>query len=135
MSKSKPTTAERRVMALLREAALSDPNSKCACCNEPITIENISVDHIRPKCLGYLITESENHQILCRKCNEEKGMLSIDYKTKTLIIEPYMFGLDQTKLENLLIRGDITKHEISRKVRRIHIHSVRSRLKQKFIVK
>lgn len=73
---------------------------KGKCCINCGSWENLSVDHIRPKSLGY--TFRENRQVLCEKCNRKKGILSIDYSTRTLILEPFVFSLSrEERLEYL----------------------------------
>lgn len=62
----------------------------CSCCG---STDNLTIDHIIPEVMGGDLSE-ENRQILCYRCNQlEKGLLPIDYRTKTFIFTPGMFAL------------------------------------------
>lgn len=49
---------------------------KCMCCG---CTRNLTLDHIRPIAMGGE-TVLENLQILCYRCNREKGCQVIDYR-------------------------------------------------------
>lgn len=50
----------------------SDEKKKCTHCNEPLTWENFTIDHIKPHSLGGKASLS-NAQLMCRSCNSKKG--------------------------------------------------------------
>ncbi len=70
-----------------------------SCCNCGAK-ENLEIDHVIPKALGGTLTY---RQVLCSTCNTQKGILPIDYKTKTIIIHPFMFGLNIQQLRSMLV--------------------------------
>jgi hypothetical protein len=70
---------------------------ECKCCGSK---ENLSWDHIRPKVFGNTLAKN-NRQILCKKCNWSKGVLSINYNTKTFILEPWILKLEDKDMKSL----------------------------------
>jgi hypothetical protein len=69
---------------------------RCECCG---TRNNLTRDHIIPKSNG--TTLLNNKQILCKKCNQAKGVLIINYSKKMIELEPYMFALNNKGLRLL----------------------------------
>jgi len=50
----------------------SDETHKCSECNQPLTWENFTIDHIKPHSRGGPTTLS-NAALMCRECNSRKG--------------------------------------------------------------
>lgn len=46
----------------------------------------------------------DNTQVLCKDCNARKAWLSIDYRTKTFIVEPVLMSLSPEDLRKILAR-------------------------------
>jgi len=61
-----------------RSILLQKQNNACAICKSSITAKNSQVDHIHPHSLGG-ITEIENAQLLCVKCNRSKGKKLVQF--------------------------------------------------------
>jgi hypothetical protein len=71
-------------------------NKVCACCGSNCDLE---IDHIAPRAFGHLL--DQNKQVLCAKCNRSKGILSIDYAKKLMILEPFIFSLNKKGIKEL----------------------------------
>ncbi|MDD5064968.1 MAG: HNH endonuclease signature motif containing protein [Phycisphaerae bacterium] len=89
-------------------------DGKCAVCHKELSLEEATVDHIKPKSKGGSDKE-DNLRIVCRKCNGRKRdkvgvekIQSIQNLTKGLkhIGENRLIVLDGLRL------GEITKEEI-----------------------
>ena len=80
------TPEERQANRAFREG------KKCCNCESE---DRLTVDHIRPLALGHGL--EGNRQVLCWQCNHEKDFLSIDYSTRTFILEPFVMGLHETE--------------------------------------
>lgn len=133
MSKKRRTGSDNIFASRLINDTLLDGNVRCSCCNELLTRENISVDHIRPRCLGF--TFKDNYQLLCDKCNVDKGMLSIDYNTKTFIVEPYMFDLPIEQFSHFVRTGSIDAPRGKYSRRDFSVNKLRKLFSQKYRVK
>lgn len=68
----------------------------CSCCG---TNENVTLDHVRPKALG---GDKSWKQPLCFHCNRTKGILTIDYTTKTFHLEDWMLKLERKDFKRLM---------------------------------
>lgn len=68
----------------------------CACCGAK---GKMTLDHVRPKCFG---GTREWRQALCSTCNKNKGILTMDYNTKTFYLEPWMMNLNKKDQRELL---------------------------------
>ncbi len=67
---------------LLRAKVLKTYGRECMCCGSK---QEIQVDHIKPKSIyPELAFDFNNLQVLCRKCNFDKGLNIIDYRKKHL---------------------------------------------------
>jgi hypothetical protein len=69
----------------------------CACCGSK---EDLTIDHIVPKVFGGLLVPG-NRQVLCVLCNRNKGILAIDYETKTFIVYSWLFRLEDEDRKRL----------------------------------
>jgi len=70
-------------------------DKKCACCG---TDKNLEIDHIVPAALGGTYRKK---QVLCKECNLKKGVLTIDYTTRTIVIDPWMLSLNKKGVREL----------------------------------
>lgn len=70
----------------------------CACCG---SFEQITLDHVKPKALG---GNRNWKQPLCYNCNRAKGILTIDYTTKTFHLEDWMLSLEPKDLKKLMYK-------------------------------
>lgn len=70
----------------------------CICCGG---FDKVTVDHVKPKALGGDISWK---QPLCFKCNQAKGILTIDYNTKTLHLESWMLKLTRKDFKRLMTK-------------------------------
>jgi len=61
-------------------------NLKCLKCNTKLEINKLTADHIIPLSLGG-VHDITNIQPLCLSCNSKKHTKTVDYRTKTIIIE------------------------------------------------
>jgi hypothetical protein len=68
----------------------------CLCCG---ATRNLTVDHILPSAFGF--TLDKNKQPLCNDCNVNKGILPIDFASKTIVILPFMLRLNEDGLREL----------------------------------
>lgn len=70
----------------------------CACCG---SLGETTLDHIKPKALG---GNKNWKQPLCYKCNAAKGILTIDYTTKTFYLEEWMLSLESKDFKKLMYK-------------------------------
>lgn len=56
----------------IRRETYERQRGKCHICGEHFEFNEMHADHIKPWCKGGR-TVAENCQMLCRKCNQEKG--------------------------------------------------------------
>lgn len=71
-----------RKWRLLRIKIINILGHKCVKCG---STENIQCDHVISRSdlgLGFRWLDPTNLQILCAKCNSDKGKISVDYRTK-----------------------------------------------------
>ena len=63
-----------------RQAVLEKSQGRCAYCNAPLTLETLTVDHIRPK--SSFVNEGEADSLdnlcaCCKTCNTAKAAMSV----------------------------------------------------------
>lgn len=64
----------RRAYRIVRKGFVPDAETfVCKICEKEKPIENVTIDHIMPICIGGHPTNEKNFQIVCSKCNSIKG--------------------------------------------------------------
>ena len=59
-------------------------NIRCKYCNDPLTFENVSLDHKTPRHRQGSVNNLDNLQLICKRCNVRKGQLTHDEYCKLL---------------------------------------------------
>jgi hypothetical protein len=90
---------ERGYVRMYREEALRNQNMCCYYCLNPLTYQNVTADHLHPRCKGG-DTRKENIVASCQECNTCKSIfdkyLSADAFKKMVRCPPK--GIIETKL-------------------------------------
>lgn len=75
--------AKERIPTALRRMVIERDGLRCVFCDDDLTGAEVHLDHVIPESRGGL-TNYENLQVTCRKCNLAKGVLSEDEFTDKL---------------------------------------------------
>lgn len=66
---------KERIPTNLRRMVIERDGLRCVYCDDDLTNSEVHLDHVIPESRGGL-TNYENLQVTCRKCNLTKGVLS-----------------------------------------------------------
>lgn len=81
---------------------------RCLCCGASRPLQ---VDHIKPRYLGGT-NDSDNLQTLCRSCNQDKGIKSIDFRKKKTPLKEAPSHLLETSMPSIDLVRDIRQWEM-----------------------
>lgn len=74
---------KKRIPTNIRRQVIERDGLHCVYCDEDLTNAEVHLDHVIPESKGGL-TNYQNLQVTCRKCNLAKGVLSESEFTESL---------------------------------------------------
>ena len=78
----------RRFPSLSRNNLLARDGYGCAYCGKPLTIKDVTLDHVIPRCRGGKTTW-ENLVVACVMCNDKKGSRTVSASGMRLLKIPH----------------------------------------------